>query len=300
LPVNGNVSVNDNIPNLNGGNIWTLKRAPLHGKLVFSKDGSYTYTADIRYDGEDSFDYEVCNVNGNCSEATVYINDVSAKADLSVAQTVNNISPRVGETVTFTISVNNYGPENATGVKLTDLLPSGCIYVSSTASSGTYKNQTGLWSIGNLALNGKETLTVTAKIYSTGDYKNVAVISGDQNDPNAANNRSEVSLDEICELFVPETFSPNGDGIQDFFKIRCIDRYLDAKIEVYNRWGNLVYLKDHYGDTDFWGTTDAWWDGSSNQKWKLGTEKLPAATYFWILYLNNGSEKRNGYLYLNR
>jgi uncharacterized repeat protein (TIGR01451 family)/gliding motility-associated-like protein len=297
--VNGTVANND-IPSQDGGNVWSLKRGVFHGRLIFNSDGSFVYTPDIRYDGQDSFIYQVCDRDGDCDEATVFITVVSPKADLLVNKTVDNRSPKIGESVVFTVTVTNYGLENATGVQLTDKLPSGCIYISSAVSTGTYNNQTGLWSIGNMSSNMTATMTVKAKIYSRGDYKNVATVSGDQNDPNATNNSSEVLLDEICELFVPEIFSPNNDGIQDYFKIRCIDRYLNAKIEIYNRWGNLVYQKDHYGDTDFWGTTEAWWDGKSNQKWKLGTELLPPATYFYVLYLNNGSEKRNGYLYLNR
>ena len=298
-PVTGNVS-NSDIPSIDGGNVWTLKKATLHGKLVFNSTGAYTYTPDVRYDGVDSFTYQLCDVNGDCDEGTVTFNVVSAKADLAVAKTVDIVAPKVGETVVFRVTVTNLGVDASTGVTISDKLPSGCIYISSTVTKGTYNSQTGLWTIGDVSVGKSEVMTVKAKVYSVGEHKNTATVTADQNDLISANNTASVELDEICELFVPEIFSPNGDGIQDFFKIRCIDRYLNARIEIYNRWGNLVYAKDHYGDTDFWGTTDAWWDGASNQNLKIGTEKLPPATYFYILYLNDGVEKRNGYLYLNR
>jgi gliding motility-associated-like protein len=102
---------------------------------------------------------------------------------------------------------------------------------------------------------------------------------------------------------IPEGFSPNFDGFNDYFEIR--DLYLAypnsrPKLEVYNRWGNLLYELEDYGNTDRWGTVDAWWDGSSNKKFTVGKEKLPPGTYFYILYFNDGSEPIKGSVFLNR
>ena len=103
-----------------------------------------------------------------------------------------------------------------------------------------------------------------------------------------------------CELLIPQIFTPNDDGIQDYFRIQCIENYPNAKIEIYSRWGHLVYNQENYGNTEVWGTTDAWWGGFSNNNMSLGSEKLPAATYFYILYFNNGSLPQNGYIFLSR
>ena len=65
------------------------------------------------------------------------------EADLSLDKTVDISSPDdFGDEVTFTITVSNAGPDDATGVEVTDLLPSGLDYVSDTPSQGTY-NPTG-------------------------------------------------------------------------------------------------------------------------------------------------------------
>jgi gliding motility-associated-like protein len=109
-----------------------------------------------------------------------------------------------------------------------------------------------------------------------------------------------VTVVDDCELVIPNGFSPNGDGIADFWRIKCLDKYPDARVEIYNRWGNLVYDLDHYGNTDVHGATDAWWDGHSTHKWTLGSEKLPAGTYFYILDLRDGSKPLNGFIFLNR
>jgi gliding motility-associated-like protein len=106
--------------------------------------------------------------------------------------------------------------------------------------------------------------------------------------------------DDNCQVFVPNAFSPNGDGIHDYFKIRCLYNYENPIIEIYNRWGNLVYKKDHYGNLDFWGTdADAFWNGNSDQKGNLGSKELPVGTYYYILKLNN-SNVLTGFLFLNR
>lgn len=69
-------------------------------------------------------------------------------------------------------------------------------------------------------------------------------------------------------LGIPNTFTPNGDHINDIWQISGLDRYPDADVRVYNRWGTTVYTSNGYNDP---------WDGQFN-----GAE-LPAATYYYII-----------------
>jgi gliding motility-associated-like protein len=105
---------------------------------------------------------------------------------------------------------------------------------------------------------------------------------------------------QTCEFFIPEGFSPNDDAINDYFIIECMEQYPNAKIEVYTRWGVMVYEKENYGNTDLMGSTEAWWDGRSDNKMTVGKEKLPPGTYFYILHLNDGSDPITGSVFLNR
>ncbi|HPS13433.1 MAG TPA: gliding motility-associated C-terminal domain-containing protein, partial [Prolixibacteraceae bacterium] len=74
-----------------------------------------------------------------------------------------------------------------------------------------------------------------------------------------------------------------------------------ASIEIFNRWGNLVYKKEKYGNVSQWGEADAWWGGYSNRSLSMGKEKLPTGTYFYILKLNSGEEAPvTGTVFLNR
>ncbi|HKL34009.1 MAG TPA: gliding motility-associated C-terminal domain-containing protein, partial [Tangfeifania sp.] len=106
--------------------------------------------------------------------------------------------------------------------------------------------------------------------------------------------------DPLQPFFIPEGYSPNDDGINDYFKINGMAQFPNASIEIYNRWGNMIYEKEDYGNESTWGTSDAWWDGRSNTKWTVGKEKLPPGTYFYILHLNNGDDPITGSVFLNR
>lgn len=95
----------------------------------------------------------------------VYTNDPCSFTDLAVTKTVNSTSPVIGQTVIFTVTATNNGPGNATGVSVSDLLPSGYIYSSHNAPAGTtYNSVTGIWSIGDLNYTNTLILTITATV----------------------------------------------------------------------------------------------------------------------------------------
>lgn len=92
-------------------------------------------------------------------------------------------------------------------------------------------------------------------------------------------------------FFIPEAFSPNGDGINDKFEIKGIARYKSVQIEIFNRWGNIVFQSKNYGEGN---GKEGFWDGTS----KSGGP-VPTGTYFYILRLD-GKENINGSIYLDR
>ena len=110
-------------------------------------------------------------------------------------------------------------------------------------------------------------------------------------DANGCTNRTTGKIDIIiCETFVPEFFSPNGDGTNDGFVIKNIENYPNNQLKIFNRWGNLVYQKDGYLNE---------FVGFANVGDAAGKEKLPAGTYYVILvYGDEKTETYNGYLLL--
>lgn len=86
------------------------------------------------------------------------------EADVKVIKTADKDSVANGDNITYTLLATNMGPKDATGVIVTDILPSGVVFVSSTATVGSYDPNTGVWNIGNLANGANATLTITVQV----------------------------------------------------------------------------------------------------------------------------------------
>lgn len=80
------------------------------------------------------------------------------------------------------------------------------------------------------------------------------------------------------------TFTPNQDGNNDNWYIGNIEKYPDNKVEIYNRYGKLVYKTTGYENA---------WDGNTWDGKSFG-ENLPAATYFYIIDLGVDGKKYHG------
>ena len=128
----------------------------------------------------------------NCNNIKYNTITPAVTADLAVLKIADNMTPMVGESITFTIVATNNGLNNATNVSVTDQLQDGYAYVSSTVTTGTYNANNGLWTIGNLANGAIATLTITATVTATGNYGNTATITGAETDPNVTNNTSTI------------------------------------------------------------------------------------------------------------
>ncbi len=143
-----------------------------------------------------------------------------AQADLAITKNVNNSTPNVGGTVTFTIAVTNLGPSAAANVQVNDVLPAGYTFVSATPSIGTYNSSTGVWSgIGTLPSGGGASMTVTANVAPSGPYLNTATTSTTTTESNLANNSASASVSPVAvaSLAVTKTdnsatYTPGGTG----------------------------------------------------------------------------------------
>ncbi|HUP69523.1 MAG TPA: right-handed parallel beta-helix repeat-containing protein [Acidimicrobiales bacterium] len=112
------------------------------------------------------------------------------RADLSVTKTATPDPVTLGEDVTYTVTVSNAGPDAASGVIVTDALPSGMTYRSATPSQGSCSQSGGTvtCSLGVLAKNASATVTIVVEADSVGTKSNTASATSATADPNAANN----------------------------------------------------------------------------------------------------------------
>ena len=84
--------------------------------------------------------------------------------DLEVTKSVSDPEPTEGATVVFTVTVTNWGADDARVVAISDPFPTGLVYVDSLASRGTYNVNTGLWEIGTVPRYSAASLTITATV----------------------------------------------------------------------------------------------------------------------------------------
>jgi len=128
---------------------------------------------------------------------------INSAADIQITENVSNKNPTTGEYVTITITAKNNGPNNATGITITDKLPTE-LYLdpdtdpntSYTTTAGTYNPITGIWTIPTLNNNTEATLTIIARVNTTTGttFANHAYLSGtpEQTDWNTSNNSENV------------------------------------------------------------------------------------------------------------
>jgi uncharacterized repeat protein (TIGR01451 family) len=98
----------------------------------------------------------------NSDEACLEL--TSSEVDLALNKVVSPTSVNSGDTATYTLTVTNNGPGNATGVEVTDQLPTGVTYSSHNASQGTFTSGTGIWVVGDLANGVSATLSIEVSV----------------------------------------------------------------------------------------------------------------------------------------
>ena len=140
-----------------------------------------------------------------------------APADLVTVKTrTSAATASVGQNVTFSIAVTNNGPSTATGVNLTDQLPSGLTYVSATPTQGTYNSGTGVWTIGTLANGATATLTLTGTVNATApagitaaSTNTTTAATGSQTDPTTTGDQltADVSITTSSDLAITKSVS---------------------------------------------------------------------------------------------
>jgi gliding motility-associated-like protein len=80
---------------------------------------------------------------------------------------------------------------------------------------------------------------------------------------------------------IPNTFSPNGDGVHDKWEIKYLNTYPGCTVEIYNRYGQLIFQSTGYNKS---------WDGTLKDK------PLPAGTYYYIINPKNGRKQMSGFV----
>ncbi|KAA3665508.1 MAG: DUF11 domain-containing protein [Chloroflexi bacterium] len=133
---------------------------------------------------------------------------VQSLVDIVMLKEVDDSTPLEGDTIVYTVYAGNNGPNDATGVQVTDLLPSGVTYVSSNQPSYSPP----VWTIGNLNFAVTETLKITATVNSMtagNTYTNTATVTAVNETDSNPNNDSDQA---IITVNLPPTANDDNPG----------------------------------------------------------------------------------------
>ncbi len=143
---------------------------------------------------------------------------VSSAADVSITKTASKSSPAQNETFSYTLTVN--ASASSTGVVVSDILPSGLTYVSSTSSQGTtsFTGNTLTAALGSISASGFATVTLTVTATAPGSIVNQASVTANEYDANLANNLASSTITvggSGGTISGVKFIDVNGNGIRD-------------------------------------------------------------------------------------
>ncbi|MBF4494691.1 gliding motility-associated C-terminal domain-containing protein, partial [Flavobacterium sp. MR2016-29] len=299
-----NVLANDVLNGLpiNPANV-VIANTPQSPYFEFNSDGTVNVKPNTP-GGNYALTYQVCEKANSSICSTATLNVFVEVPNIAIIKTAvfndENASgfANAGETITYKFKVTNTGNVPLKNIKISDPLPG--VVVSGqpiTLEPGE---------------SDENTFTAQYKItqddINRGSVSNQATVSGssekgitvdDKSDDasNGGDNPTVLNLNG-CQIKVMNSFSPNGDSKNARFYIQGLECYPDNTVEIYNRWGVLVFDIDHYNNEDrvFVGI-------SAGRATVKQSDGLPVGTYFYILkYRDSDSNQHemSGYVYINK
>ncbi|MGG5258682.1 CARDB domain-containing protein [Phycicoccus avicenniae] len=143
---------------------------------------------------------------------------VERAADLQVIKTADQQSVVAGSGLTYTITVVNNGPSTATGAAVTDTLPAGLTYISSTTSAGSCSTSGQLFScaLGDVAPGTAVTIAVSARVgagAAPGTITNTAGAASTTTDPTSGNNSASIAVDVVASADLSMTKTASSETL---------------------------------------------------------------------------------------
>ena len=299
--INENATANftiNSIPNTTGATVSAQATCPNFGSVVTISGA--TSLADGTY----SITYQLTGANSGT--ATISITFTAGAATFTILGTdiVNNgnttvtINNLIATSTTCGISGTAFPTVTFTTASLATpgLIAGGNLFCGTIIPAPTIADLSAnvvgtpvvLWY--NAVTGGTAYSDTDLLINGTIYYATLVAASGCQ-----SGTRLEVTVDlTVCDIIIPDGFSPNNDGINDTFEIPNLAiSFPNFNLEIYNRYGNLIYTGNR--NKTNWGGT------ATESGLNLGNNLLPTGVYFYILNFNDGIKNPiQGSLYLNR
>jgi gliding motility-associated-like protein len=300
----------------------TLSIDPLTGIVTYTPNLGFSGTDFFTYTVKDNFGAE-----SNEATVSIIVNPQPDPTTIGLAKALTSRTRNLDGSydLIYTFNLVNFGNvETIYNISLIDDLEAtfkkNAVVVKRVTATGTltannsyngYTVKNMLLPSSNLLAARKEQVILEINVSLTqgeGVFNNTATAEGlnskdgspvsDQStdglvpDPNAPSDVSPalptpVTLNEE-DLFIPGGFSPNNDGINDYFVIENGSRY-QIHLEIFNRWGNRIYRSVNYKNE---------WNGTSTEGVRVG-DNVPTGTYYYVIKID-GVNKYVGHLTLSR
>ncbi|GAO31706.1 copper amine oxidase N- domain superfamily [Geofilum rubicundum JCM 15548] len=238
---------------------------PIHGTAAITEHNTILYKPENYFIGSDSFVYRICNTSGYCGAAKVFVN-VDDYDFVPVAHNDTVISYQIKNLTIDVLNNDEY---------LYDLPISIDIITNFNNSTATVDNDFRI--VPNINRYSAEGDSLLYRVCDKeGDCDQAWLF---------------LSLDQDVEqvFFIPEGFSPNGDGINDTFTIPDFQDVANMVIYIYDRTGVLLYEDQQFNNN---------WDGYANTGSYKG-KRLESGAYYYLIQVD-GIGDFKGFIYLSR
>ena len=292
-PVNGstggdagiNVLSNDTVAG-NPANGTNVVLTPITtGPLTVNANGTVTIAPNT-VAGTYTVVYTICDILNptNCDTATV---TVIVSAGVIIAENDDNLPTPINGSNGGIAIINIYSNDTLNGTPIITQGPGTnvTITVTSNIPNGIVFNQaTGQVSVATGTPAGTYTFT----------YQVCEIL----NPTNCDEATVTIVVGTVDEIDVYTQMTPNGDGLNDTFTIDGITNFPNNTVEIYNRWGILVY------ETKGYNNASNSFNGVSNGRVTISRgDNLPEGTYYYIIIYtkpNGETKEKAGYLYITR
>jgi gliding motility-associated-like protein/uncharacterized repeat protein (TIGR01451 family) len=211
-----------------------------------------------------------------------------------------NAKAKPGEILTYTIHLRNTGNVVIPAIQIKDPVPAHTTFVSA-ANGGLLDPAANAvnWTMSKLAVEATETVSFKVKVDDDLDSVAVIINTASVTDGNVTKPTSRcdpaspgcdgtpgtsIETEPADEgLFFVNAMSPNGDGKNEYFIVKGLEKYPGASLYVFNRWGSMVYqAKDYHND----------WNGSG----------LSEGTYYYKMEIKQaaGTKLYKGWVVIKR
>jgi len=254
-------------------------------KTAFCAGTSVTFTAQPTNGGDNPvYQWQVNGINTGASAITFTTDNLNNGDLVTCTLTSNspcliNPSAKSNSIKTDLLSPDNPVPSviiNASTTTTYAGLPVN--FTASTINVG--QNPVYQWQVNGVNA-GSNSANFAGTTFNNGDNVTCTVFMSTGCTPSVISQPIYLKILSPLAIKIPNAFTPNNDGVNDYWDIPDLAYYPNCTVSVYSRYGMQLFYSKGYGDH---------WNGCVNGK------PVPFGTYYYLIDLNNGSPKLSGYV----